>query len=133
MANLATNFTLINQAGRTPAQVTKSPETKAFFAEASSNPSAYMRVPGDDSHNFSPADAPFIDASAGGEDQVRMPILPERVSVASRYLNRSSRDCVCVETAMRVFIILRRYTDMYSLYNICLSLYDSRVELKFRG
>ena len=36
-----------DNAGRTPAQVTKSPETKAFFAEAATNPAAYMRIPGD--------------------------------------------------------------------------------------
>mmetsp|Transcript_6924 Transcript_6924/g.13346 ORF Transcript_6924/g.13346 Transcript_6924/m.13346 type:complete len:141 (-) Transcript_6924:211-633(-) len=51
-----------DSAGRTPAQVTKSPETKTFFAEASQNPAVYMRVQGgDDSHNFSPADAPFVE------------------------------------------------------------------------
>ena len=27
--------------------MTKSPETKAFFAEAATNPAAYMRIPGD--------------------------------------------------------------------------------------
>mmetsp|Transcript_39665 Transcript_39665/g.99286 ORF Transcript_39665/g.99286 Transcript_39665/m.99286 type:complete len:144 (+) Transcript_39665:15-446(+) len=54
-----------DSAGRTPAQVTKSPETKTFFAEASQNPAVYMRIQGgDDSHNFSPADAPFVDTAA---------------------------------------------------------------------
>ncbi|EKX41497.1 hypothetical protein GUITHDRAFT_95990, partial [Guillardia theta CCMP2712] len=55
-------------AGRTPAQVTKSPETKAFFAEAAANPSVYMRVPASDSTPvMSARDAPFVDAAV--EDQ----------------------------------------------------------------
>jgi hypothetical protein len=51
------------QAGRTPPQVTKSPETKAFFAEASQNPSAYQRVPSSSDPGFSASNAPFVDAA----------------------------------------------------------------------
>jgi hypothetical protein len=59
------------QAGRTPAQVTKSPEVKTFFAEAAANPAVYMRIPGDgDAPKMSAADAPFVDAAA--EEQVRV-------------------------------------------------------------
>jgi hypothetical protein len=57
-----------DNAGRTPAQVTKSPETKAFFAEATQNPAVYMRVPGSEGDTGGPAmhagDAPFVDAAA---------------------------------------------------------------------
>ena len=63
-----------DNAGRTPAQVTKSPETKAFFAEASQNPSVYMRVPGSEGGSagggqMHAGDAPFVDAAA--DEQVQ--------------------------------------------------------------
>mmetsp|Transcript_20519 Transcript_20519/g.32095 ORF Transcript_20519/g.32095 Transcript_20519/m.32095 type:complete len:146 (+) Transcript_20519:127-564(+) len=59
-----------DSAGRTAVQVTKSPETKAFFAEASQNPAVYMQIPGGGPGGpaaMSAADAPFVDAAA--EDQ----------------------------------------------------------------
>lgn len=81
------------QAGRTPSQVTKAPDTKvmslylawfagptseqtidrhmcgcnaqAFFAEAATNPAIYSRIPGGTGGNsMSAADAPFVDAAA---------------------------------------------------------------------
>ena len=50
--------------------MTKSPETKAFFAEASQNPSVYQRVPAS-GPEFSAANAPFVDAA--GEDEEPVP------------------------------------------------------------
>jgi hypothetical protein len=56
------------KAGRTPAQVTKSPETKAFFAEASQNPSVYLQSSSSDNDpGFSAANAPFVDAAEAEE------------------------------------------------------------------
>ena len=59
------------QAGRIPAQVTKSLETKAFFAEASQNPSVYQRVPAGSSPgpDFSASNAPFVDAADDADEE----------------------------------------------------------------
>lgn len=55
-----------DSAGRTPSQVTKAPDTKAFFAEAATNPAVYTQTPGGGvgSKSMSAADAPFVDAAA---------------------------------------------------------------------